>query len=86
MNIAGSQSMRIGSPKEVMPGEARVAMTPDSATQLQKLGGLSMIFENTGQFDRAIQAEKLLLELMPNNLLIRERIDQLKQKAIESRI
>ena len=30
--------MRIGSPKEVMPGEARVAMTPDSAMQLQKLG------------------------------------------------
>ena len=30
--------MRIGSPKEVMPGEARVAMTPDSAIQLQKLG------------------------------------------------
>jgi len=50
------------------------------------LGGLSMIFENTEQFDRAIQAEKLLLELMPNNLLIRERINQLKQKAIESRI
>lgn len=30
--------MRIGSPKEVMSGEARVAMTPDSAIQLQKLG------------------------------------------------
>ena len=30
--------MRIGSPKEVMPGEARVAMTPESAAQLQKLG------------------------------------------------
>jgi hypothetical protein len=45
-----------------------------------------MIFENTGQFDRAIRAEMLLLELMPNNLLIRERIDQLKQKAIESKI
>ena len=28
--------MRIGSPKEVMPGEARVAMTPESAAQLQK--------------------------------------------------
>jgi NAD(P) transhydrogenase subunit alpha len=28
----------IGAPKEVFPGEARVAMTPDSATQLQKLG------------------------------------------------
>jgi NAD(P) transhydrogenase subunit alpha len=30
--------MRIGSPKEVIPGEARVALTPDSAIQLQKLG------------------------------------------------
>ena len=30
--------MKIGAPKEVFEGEARVAMTPDSATQLQKLG------------------------------------------------
>ncbi len=30
--------MKIGTPKEVMKGEARVAMTPDSARQLQKLG------------------------------------------------
>ena len=30
--------MYIGSPKEVFNGEARVAMTPDSALQLQKLG------------------------------------------------
>jgi H+-translocating NAD(P) transhydrogenase subunit alpha len=30
--------MYIGSPKEVFEGEARVAMTPDSALQLQKLG------------------------------------------------
>ncbi|WP_320177431.1 Re/Si-specific NAD(P)(+) transhydrogenase subunit alpha [Roseovarius pacificus] len=30
--------MKIGTPKEVMEGEARVAMTPDSALQLQKLG------------------------------------------------
>ena len=30
--------MKIGSPKEVMEGERRVAMTPDSARQLQKLG------------------------------------------------
>ena len=50
------------------------------------LGGLSMIFENTGQFDRAIRAEMLLLELMPHNVLIRERVDLLKQKAIESGI
>ncbi|RBI75296.1 Re/Si-specific NAD(P)(+) transhydrogenase subunit alpha [Roseovarius sp. TE539] len=30
--------MKIGTPKEIRAGEARVAMTPDSATQLQKLG------------------------------------------------
>ena len=30
--------MRIGTPKEIWEGEARVAMTPDSAQQLQKLG------------------------------------------------
>ena len=30
--------MKIGSPKEIFAGEARVAMTPDSALQLQKLG------------------------------------------------
>jgi NAD(P) transhydrogenase subunit alpha len=30
--------MRIGTPKELFEGEQRVAMTPDSAVQLQKLG------------------------------------------------
>ena len=30
--------MKIGTPKEVFEGENRVAMTPDSAKQLQKLG------------------------------------------------
>ncbi|MDD9716076.1 MULTISPECIES: Re/Si-specific NAD(P)(+) transhydrogenase subunit alpha [Dinoroseobacter] len=30
--------MKIGAPKEIFPGENRVAMTPDSAVQLQKLG------------------------------------------------
>ena len=30
--------MKIGTPKELFEGEARVAMTPDSAVQLQKLG------------------------------------------------
>ena len=30
--------MKIGTPKEVSAGEARVAMTPDSALQLQKIG------------------------------------------------
>ncbi|MBZ4021344.1 NAD(P)(+) transhydrogenase (Re/Si-specific) subunit alpha [Rhodobacter sp. TJ_12] len=30
--------MKIGAPKEIFEGEARVALTPDSAVQLQKLG------------------------------------------------
>ena len=30
--------MKIGTPKEIFEGENRVAMTPDSALQLQKLG------------------------------------------------
>jgi len=30
--------VKIGAPKEIFEGEARVAMTPDSAVQLQKLG------------------------------------------------
>ena len=31
-------NVKIGSPREVFPGESRVALTPDSAKQLQKLG------------------------------------------------
>ena len=50
------------------------------------LGGLSMIFENTQQYDQAIQAEQLLLKLMPQNTLIRERIEQLKAKSREAGI
>ncbi|MBL6779014.1 MAG: hypothetical protein ISQ25_05995, partial [Rhodobacteraceae bacterium] len=30
--------MKIGTPKEISEGEARVAMTPESASALQKLG------------------------------------------------
>lgn len=40
--------MRIGSPKEVTPGEARVAMTPESALQLQKLGHVCFIETGAG--------------------------------------
>jgi len=50
------------------------------------LGGLSMILENTMQYDKAIQAEKLLLKLMPENGLIKERIQNLRTQALESRI
>ncbi|MCV6584901.1 MAG: Re/Si-specific NAD(P)(+) transhydrogenase subunit alpha [Marinibacterium sp.] len=40
--------MRIGTPKEVFEGEARVAMTPDSALQLQKLGHSCIIETGAG--------------------------------------
>ena len=34
----GGLQVKIGAPKEIFSGEARVAMTPDSANQLKKLG------------------------------------------------
>jgi NAD(P) transhydrogenase subunit alpha len=43
--------LKIGTPKEVMEGEARVAMTPESALQLQKLGHECAI--ETGAGERA---------------------------------
>ncbi len=49
--------MRIGSPKEVMPGEARVAMTPDSAVQLQKIGYECFIENGAGQLARFSDAD-----------------------------
>ncbi|MCC1493626.1 Re/Si-specific NAD(P)(+) transhydrogenase subunit alpha [Cognatishimia sp. F0-27] len=41
--------MKIGTPKEVDQGEARVAMTPDSARQLQKLGYDCLIEAGAGE-------------------------------------
>ncbi|MBF9044020.1 Re/Si-specific NAD(P)(+) transhydrogenase subunit alpha [Rhodobacterales bacterium HKCCE4037] len=41
--------MKIGAPKEVEAGEARVAMTPDSALQLQKLGYDCVIETGAGE-------------------------------------
>lgn len=40
--------MKIGAPRETMPGEARVAMTPDSAVQIAKLGHSCMIEAGAG--------------------------------------
>ena len=40
--------MKIGTPKEVFGGENRVAMTPDSAKQLQKLGYVCAIESGAG--------------------------------------
>ncbi|MFT5363296.1 MAG: NAD(P) transhydrogenase subunit alpha, partial [Dinoroseobacter sp.] len=41
-------TLKIGAPKEVFEGEARVAMTPDSAVALQKLGYECAIEEGAG--------------------------------------
>ena len=41
--------MKIGAPKEIYPGEARVAMTPQSALQLQKLGYECVIESGAGE-------------------------------------
>ena len=41
--------MKLGTPKEIFEGEARVAMTPDSARQLQKLGYECLIETGAGQ-------------------------------------
>ena len=40
--------MKIGAPKEIHPGEARVAMTPDSARALQKLGHEAFVEAGAG--------------------------------------
>ncbi|NOE25332.1 Re/Si-specific NAD(P)(+) transhydrogenase subunit alpha [Ruegeria sp. HKCCD6157] len=40
--------MKIGTPKEILDGENRVAMTPDSAVQLQKLGYECLIEKGAG--------------------------------------
>ncbi len=40
--------MKIGAPKEILDGENRVAMTPDSALQLQKLGHSCVIEAGAG--------------------------------------
>ena len=41
--------MKIGAPKETFEGEARVAMTPESAKLLQKLGHSCVIEAGAGQ-------------------------------------
>ncbi|PIE16515.1 MAG: NAD(P)(+) transhydrogenase (Re/Si-specific) subunit alpha [Rhodobacterales bacterium] len=41
--------MKIGTPKEIVEGEARVAMTPDSAVLLQKLGYECLIEAGAGK-------------------------------------
>lgn len=46
--IQEEQSVKIGTPREVEPGEKRVAMTPESARALQKLGHECLIEKDAG--------------------------------------
>jgi NAD(P) transhydrogenase subunit alpha len=48
MATRGAKTVKIGAPKELFPGENRVAMTPDSAQQLQKLGHGCVIESGAG--------------------------------------
>jgi Alanine dehydrogenase/PNT, N-terminal domain len=41
--------MKIGAPREVFPCEARVAMTPESALQLQKMGHVCFVEAGAGE-------------------------------------
>ncbi|WP_110651023.1 Re/Si-specific NAD(P)(+) transhydrogenase subunit alpha [Salinicola peritrichatus] len=52
--------MKIGAPKEIAKGEARVALTPESAQQIQKLGHECLIESGAGVaagFDDAVYSE-----------------------------
>mgnify|MGYP002700232743 CR=1 FL=1 len=44
--------MRIGTPKEIFLGENRVAMTPESALQMQKFGYECFIEKRAGEASR----------------------------------
>lgn len=49
--------MKIGAPKETTPGEARVALTPESAERLQKLGYDVMVQSGAGSAARFSDAD-----------------------------
>ncbi len=55
-----NMTLKIGAPKELVAGESRVAMTPDSALQLQKLGYICLIEASAGSLagfsDKAYRA------------------------------
>ena len=60
--------MKIGVPKEVFPGERRVALTPDTAEQFKKLG-FSLALEGGAGVEASFSNEKYLaagVEVLPN--------------------
>ncbi|HSF64668.1 MAG TPA: Re/Si-specific NAD(P)(+) transhydrogenase subunit alpha [Paracoccaceae bacterium] len=69
--------MKIGAPREIFDGENRVAMTPDSALQLQKLGHTCVIEAGAGAkagFSDAAYA-KAGVEVLPHAQAVFEAAD-----------
>ena len=71
--------MIVGSPKEIFKGEARVAMTPESAKQIQKLGytclletgaGLTSNFSDKNYKDAGVQIVKSASQLWKDSNII----------------
>src|SRR5210317_46341 len=71
--------MIVGSPKEIFKGEARVAMTPESAKQIQKLGytclletgaGLTSNFSDKDYKDAGVQIVKNASQLWKDSNII----------------
>ncbi|NVO27026.1 Re/Si-specific NAD(P)(+) transhydrogenase subunit alpha [Donghicola sp. C2-DW-16] len=69
--------MKIGTPKEVYEGERRVAMTPDSALQLQKLGYECAIETGAGAAAGFSDAdyEKAGVEILPTAAQLWKAVD-----------
>ena len=71
--------MIVGSPKEIFKGEARVAMTPESAKQIQKLGytciletgaGLQSNFSDKDYRDAGVKIVKTATQLWKDSDII----------------
>ena len=78
--------MKIGAPKEILDGENRVAMTPQSASQLKKLGytclvesgaGLSARFSDADYQKEDVEIVKSASELWSNSdIVVKVRVPQ----------
>lgn len=71
--------MKIGAPKEIFPGEARVAMTPESAKQIIKLGhecviesgaGLAAGFSDDAYADAGVQVVETAASLWKTSEMV----------------
>jgi len=81
--------MIVGSPKEIFKGEARVAMTPESAKQIQKLGytciletgaGLQSNFSDKDYRDAGVKIVKTATQLWKDSDIILKVQVQKNQK------